>query len=85
MGGQYQELKKDAVKLDEYENKWLERLERYEKKQEEHQAEQKKKLGNLYVSPEERKAWQKANAGKTAEDFLKEFEKEAKDKAKATS
>ncbi|HAT67568.1 MAG TPA: hypothetical protein DCS66_23720, partial [Flavobacteriaceae bacterium] len=29
--GKYQEFKMDAVKLDEYENKWLERLERYEK------------------------------------------------------
>ena len=45
----------------------------------------KKKLGKFYISPEERKAWLKANAGKTAEDFMKEFEKEAKDKAKATS
>ena len=83
--GLYQEFIMDAVKLDEYENKWLERLERYEKKHEEFEAEQKKKLGKFYISPEERKAWRKANAGKTAEDFMKEFEKEAKDKAKATS
>ena len=80
VGGQYQEFKMDAAKLDEYENKWLERLERYEKKHEEYEAEQKKKLGNLYVSPEERKAWQKANAGKTAEDFMKEFETETNQK-----
>ena len=80
VGGQYQEFKMDAAKLDEYENKWLERLERYEKKHEEFEAEQKKKLGNLYVSPEERKAWQKANAGKTAEDFMKEFKTETNQK-----
>ena len=47
---------------------------------EEYEAEQKKKLGNLYVSPEERKAWQKANAGKTAEDFMKEFKTETNQK-----
>jgi genome maintenance exonuclease 1 len=29
--GQYQEFKMDARKLDEYENKWFERIERYEK------------------------------------------------------
>ena len=67
----------DAQKLDEYENKWLERLERYEKKHEEFEAEQKKKLGKFYISPEERKAWRKANAGKTAEDFMKELQEES--------
>ena len=80
VGGQYQEFKMDAQKLDEYENKWLERLERYEKKHEEFEAEQKKKLGKFYISPEERKAWRKANAGKTAEDFMKEFETETNQK-----
>jgi len=78
VGKQYQEFKMDAAKLDEYENKWLERLEGYEKKQEEFEEEQKKKLGKFYISPEERKAWRKANAGKTAEDFMKESEEEAK-------
>ena len=78
--GLYQEFIMDAVKLDEYENKWLERLERYEKKHEEFEAEQKKKLGKFYISPEERKAWRKANAGKTAEDFMKEFETETNQK-----
>jgi len=79
VGKQYQEFKMDAAKLDEYENKWLERLEGYEKKREEFEEEQKKKLGKFYISPEERKAWRKANAGKTAEDFMKESEKEAKE------
>jgi genome maintenance exonuclease 1 len=74
--GLYQEFKMDAVKMDEYENKWLERLERYEKKQEEREAKDKKRLGRFYRSPEERKAWHKANKGKTAEDFMKELEKE---------
>ena len=78
VGKQYQEFKMDAAKLDEYENKWLERLEGYEKKREEFEEEQKKKLGKFYISPEERKAWRKANAGKTAEDFMKESEEEAK-------
>jgi len=78
VGKQYQEFKMNAAKLDEYENKWLERLEGYEKKREEFEEEQKKKLGKFYISPEERKAWRKANAGKTAEDFMKESEEEAK-------
>ena len=44
VGGQYQEFKMDAVKLDEYENKWLERLERYEKQKEERQAKENEKF-----------------------------------------
>ena len=37
-------------------------------------------MGKFYISPEERKAWRKANAGKTAEDFMKEFETETNQK-----
>jgi len=44
VGGQYQEFKMDAVKLDEYENKWLERLEQYEKEKAARQAKQDEKF-----------------------------------------
>jgi genome maintenance exonuclease 1 len=42
--GLYQEFIMDAAKLDEYENKWLERLERYEKRREERKAKEEEKL-----------------------------------------
>ena len=52
--GLYQEFKMDARKLDEYENKWFERLERYEKQKEERQAklnEKFEKVKKFYSDP----------------------------------
>ena len=44
VAGLYQEFKMDAAKLDEYENKWLERLEQYEKQREERKAKEDEKF-----------------------------------------
>ena len=52
--GKYQEFKMDAVKLDEYENKWLERLERYEKGRAEREEKQNwkfKAVKEFYSNP----------------------------------
>ena len=85
VGGQYQEFKMDAQKLDEYENKWLERLERYEKQKEESQAKQNEKfekVKNFYSDPVAMAKAEKARQKEEASNLKKaKLIKEKREKA----
>jgi len=79
--GLYQEFLMDMQKLDEYENKWLERLERYEKGREERKAKEEEKFEKtkkFYSDPVAVAKAKKAQEKKEAEQ-LKE-NKEIKEK-----
>ena len=74
---QYQEFKMNAAKLDEYENKWLERLEGYEKARAEREAKENEKfekIKKLFSDPVRRAKVKEAQEKKEAKQ-LKEAKK----------